>query len=293
MSKVLAPIRKFTENYVDDIACHSESWLDHVSHLRQFLEVIRQSGFTLSLKKCNWAQPSVKFLGSIIGSGQRRADPDKVETVKNLRIPETKKQVRQILGFLGHFQEYIPEFAKLAKPLTDLTGKQYSHRIPWGHLEQSAFEELKSRLIKATIEPIGTIDCKKPFLIMVDSCDYAVGGILTQTDENNSYRPVAFASSKLSETQRRWATIEKECYALIWSLKKFKPWIFCVPTVVQTDHNPLTYLTNTAPKNSKLMRWLLAIQEFNNVRFEFRAGKSNVAADCVSRMVYRDDQRGD
>jgi hypothetical protein len=94
--------------------------------------------------------------------------------------------VRQILGFLGHFQDYIPDFAKLAKPLTDLTGKRYSHRIPWGQLEQSAFEELKSRLIKATIEPIGTIDCKNPFLVMVDSCDYGVGGIFAQTDDNNA-----------------------------------------------------------------------------------------------------------
>ena len=87
MSKVLAPIRKFTENYVDDIACDLRSWEKRLSHLREFLEVIHQSGFTLGLKKCNWAQLSVKFLGSIIGSGQRRADPDKVGTIKNLRIP--------------------------------------------------------------------------------------------------------------------------------------------------------------------------------------------------------------
>ena len=140
------------------------------------------------------------------------------------------------------------------------------------------------------MEPIGVIDCRKPFVLMVDACEYAVGGVLVQSTELGVHRPVAFASSKLTESQRRWATIEKECYAIIWSMQKFKQWIFAVPTVVQTDHNPLTYLTETTPKNSKLMRWLLAIQEFNNVRFEFRAGASNVAADCVSRMVHRDDQ---
>jgi hypothetical protein len=116
-------------------------------------------------------------------------------------------------------------------------------------------------------------------------------GHLAQTTESGEHRPVAFASSKLTDSQRRWATIEKECYAIIWALQKFKQWIFAVPTVVQTNHNPLTYLTETTPKNSKLMRWQLAIQEFNNVRFEFRAGANNVAADCVSRMVHRDDQR--
>jgi hypothetical protein len=126
---------------------------------------------------------------------------------------------------------------------------------------------------------------------MVDACDYAVAGILVQATESGVHRPVAFASSKRSPSQRRWAIIEKECYAMMWSLQKSKQWIFGVPTVIQTDHNPLTYLTETAPKNAKLMRWLLAVQEFNNVRFEFRAGSDNAAADCVSRMVHCDGEQ--
>jgi hypothetical protein len=84
--------------------------------------------------------------------------------------------------------------------------------------------------------------------------------------------------------------IEKECYMIIWALQKYKQRIFDVPRVLQADQNPPINLTETAPKNSKLMRWLLAIQEFNNVRFEFRARVNNAAADSVSRMVYRGDQ---
>jgi hypothetical protein len=290
MGKTLEPIRTFAENYVDDVAVHSATWEKHLADLREFFSVILRSGFTLSLKKSKWARSRIKFLGNIIGSGERRPDPDKVEAVKALRVPENKKQVRQILGLFGHFQDYIADYAKIAKPLTDLTGKRYAHRVPWGSREQEAFDTLRDRLIQATLEPIGVIDCKKPFVILVDACDYATAGILVQSTDSGTQRPVAFASHKLSPSQRRWATIEKECYAIIWALQKYKQWIFNVPTVVQTDHNPLTYLTETAPKNSKLMRWLLAIQEFNNVRFEFRAGVNNVAADCVSRMVHRGDQ---
>jgi hypothetical protein len=106
-----------------------------------------------------------------------------VEAKLALRVPETKRQVRQVLGFFGHFQDCTADFARIAKPLTDLTGKRFSQRIPWGAREQAAFETLKERLVKATMEPIGVIDCQKPFVSMVDACDYVVGGILTQSTD--------------------------------------------------------------------------------------------------------------
>lgn len=290
MNRILSPVRAFTANYVDDVAVYSMEWEPHLDDIRAFLTVVRRSGFTFSLAKARWARPQVTFLGHVIGSGERRPDPDKVAAVKDLRVPETKKQVRQVLGFFGHFAEYLEGYARLAHPLTALTGKKYVGRIPWGQREQEAFDTLKERLIKATLEPLGVIDYRRPFVIMVDSCEYAVGGILVQETPSGVHRPVCFASHQFSETQRRWATIEKECFATIWALQKFKQWIFQVPTVIQTDHNPLVFLTDTAPKNAKLMRWLLAVQEFNNVQFQFRAGAQNAAADCVSRMVYPDDR---
>ena len=76
------------------------------------------------------------------------------------------------------------------------------------------------------------------------------------------------SSSKLNPTQAKWSTIEKETYATIWALKKFRKWIFGKPSVVYTDHNPITYLTDAAPKSAKLMRWALAIQEYD-VRYSW------------------------
>jgi hypothetical protein len=73
--------------------------------------VIQRSGFTLSLRKARWARSEVKFLGHVIGCGNRRANSDKVEAIMSLRVPETKRQVRQVLGFFEHFQDYIAEFA--------------------------------------------------------------------------------------------------------------------------------------------------------------------------------------
>ena len=86
-----------------------------------------------------------------------------------------------------------------------------------------------------------------------DASDYAIAGILTQKDENGLNRPIAFASRKLNETQRAWATIEKESYAALWSLQKYRNWIFGADITVHSDHNPLTYVTESAPKSAR--RW--------------------------------------
>ena len=138
-------------------------------------------------------------------------------------------------------------------------------------------------LIEAASTHLTIIDCTKPFSICVDASDYAVAATVAQQDENNRARPVAFASVKLSPAQCKWATVEKEAYAAIWALQKFHRWIFWCPVTVLSDHNPLTFLTQASPRSSKLMRWTLALSEFN-VTFKFKEGISNTAADCLSRI---------
>jgi len=91
-----------------------------------------------------------------------------------------------------------------------------------------------------------------------------------------------FFSCKLTDTQRNWATIEREAYAVLVAVRKFKHWLFISKVIIHSDHNPLTYLTESAPKSSKLMRWSLALAQFD-VEFKFRAGKMNVPADTLSR----------
>jgi len=87
-----------------------------------------------------------------------------------------------------------------------------------------------------------------------------VGACLTQPSGGRECS-VAFASCKLTATQQHWATIEKEAYAALWSLQKFKHWIFGKTVTFYSDHNPITFLTETTPKSSKFMRWALALQE--------------------------------
>jgi hypothetical protein len=88
---------------------------------------------------------------------------------------------------------------------------------------------------------------------------------------------------KLPATQSRWSTIEREAFAVIWALRKFRSWIFLSKVVGFSDHNPLSYLTEAVPKSAKLARWALALQEYN-IDFRYRSDRKNAAADFLSRI---------
>ena len=106
---------------------------------------------------------------------------------------------------------------------------------------------------------------------------------MIQWADDGSEKPIAFAWMKLSTTQSRWSTIEREAFAVIWALKTFKTWIILTRNVIFSDHNPLSFLTEAAPNGAKLTRWALALQELN-VDFRYRSGRRHAAADFLSRM---------
>ena len=130
--RILEPIREFSESYVDDMAVHSMTWPLHLRHIDEYLSTIRASGITLNLDKCEFGKPVVRYIGHLIGSGQRSPDPLKVEAIMKLKAPETKKQVRQIMGLFSHFRDYIGSFSEISKPISDLTCKNIPTRVPWG-----------------------------------------------------------------------------------------------------------------------------------------------------------------
>jgi len=97
-------------------------------------------------------------------------------------------------------------------------------------------------------------------------------------------QPLAFTSQKLSPTQAAWSMIKREAYAVTWALNKYRDLIFGTRVTVYCDHNPLQYIRECAPKSAKLLRWSLALQEFD-IEFKYQKGSCNVVADWLSRSA--------
>ena len=226
---IIQPIRDFCFPFVDDMLVCSETWPQHMSQLRSFLIEIRKSGLTLSLKKCSIAQNEVCFVGHVIGSGRHRPDEGKLAMISDLAKPKTKKDVRRMIGFFNYFHSYIPHLADLCIPFTNMLAKDKPNELMWTMVEEHAFENLKSALRDCVRANLYTDEWGKPFGINCDSSNFAVGSCLVQWDDDGREKPIAFASSKLSGAQLAWAAIEKEAYAIVWSLNKFRTWIFGSP----------------------------------------------------------------
>jgi len=288
LRQVLSPIRNIAASFVDDVAVHSSLFQQHLIDLDKFLSVVRKAGMTLKLKKCRWCHPEVIFCGVIVGSGNRRPDPQKVAAIDNIKIPQTKRQVRQILGFFNYFRDNIPNFAAKAQALTDLTKNDKSSKIKWGAKEGQSFDELKDALKLATQQPLMIIDLNKPYHLLVDSSSHTIAGVLTQWKNDQKECPIAFFSWKLSETQQKWPIVEKEAYAALKTLNRVRHWVFTSFVTLWSDHNPLTYLTESAAKSPRLLRWSLALQEYNVV-FQYRAGRSHVVPDVLTRLCENDE----
>ena len=271
------------ENFFDDILVHSASWSDHLHHVRNVLDRLKSYGLTARPSKILAGFQSLEFLGHVVGSGVLRPDESKTEKILQVSTPTTKKQVRSLLGLLSFYRRYIPGFASVAAPLTDLTKEsgRSCRSIHWTPDCASALQEIQDILSRKPVLLLPRLDL--PFVLQTDASSSGLGAVLLQEFED-SLHPVCFASRKLLDREKRYSTIERECLAIVWAVHKFVRFLWGVRFVLQTDHRPLTYLRTSNFKNSRIMRWALSLQEFS---FEVLpvSGQANVFADLLSRSA--------
>ena len=279
---LLKPVRDNNCSFVDDIATLGDSWEKHCKNYRAFLNEVRQSGLTLNLQKCEFAKPQIKFVGRIVGSGKHSPDPDKIAAVQSIKQPRTKSDVRRIIGWFSYFRAYIPHLAEYTRLLSELLRKDKPNKIAWTEREENALSILKHIVTQSVENSLASITFGKEFILHVDASNFCCGACLTQLVDGKE-APVAFASSKFTTTQQKYAAVEREAAAVIWALNKFHTWIFGAPITIYSDSNPLSYLTTAAPKSAKLTRWALAISAFNPT-FKYRKGSKQIVPDLLSRL---------
>lgn len=123
MNNVLRDASEFSAAYLDDVVIFSQSWEEHMSHLQQVLQCIRDAGLTINplLLKCAVAQGEVEYVGYVIGFGKIKPQVGKVEAIQSFPVPTTKKKVKSFLGLVGWYRKFIPHFAEYSDVLDNLT----------------------------------------------------------------------------------------------------------------------------------------------------------------------------
>ena len=267
------------EAYVDDIIPHTVTWNDHLRVLREVFERLRQHGLTAKPSKCEIGHVELDLLGYVVGRGSVKPQATKVDKILQTRKPETKKELRSFLGTIGFYQKFVDNYAKIAKPLTDRLRKGATNVINWDDESNSAFETLKSSL---TDKPILRLpDFQRQFILRTDASDGGLGAVLMQ-EYDGVNMPVMFISRKLSDTETRYSTIERECLGLFWATKRLHVYLYGTEFVLETDHQPLAFMNRTKISNDRVMRWALHMQMY---RYQIRIvkGIDNTIADFLSR----------
>ncbi|XP_040296035.1 uncharacterized protein LOC121007851, partial [Bufo bufo] len=258
VDQLLRGLQSFAGAYLDDIAIHSDTWEAHLEHVGVVLDRIRGAGLTLKPDKCHLGMGEVQYLGHRVGCGKQRPEPAKIEAVANWPTPHTKTQVMAFLGTAGYYRRFVPDYSALAKPLTDLTKKKLPRQVLWSPECEVAFQALKTALVNAPV--LVTPDPNKRFIVHTDASMFGLGAVLSQIGEDGGEHPVAYLSRKLLPREVSYATIEKECLALVWALKKLTPYLYGRAFTLITDHNPLVWLNRVSGDNARLLRWSLALQ---------------------------------
>ena len=176
-------------------------------------------------------------------------------------------------------------YADIALPLTDLTKNKVLQHIEWTETQQYAFDKLKLLICYPPV--LRTPDWTRPFILRADASMYATGTSSSQefvsNNNNIEEHPIANASCKFSETQLKWSIIEKEAYDVLFGFQSYDYFLFGSKVFVYTDHNPLQYITQNAPNNARLTRWMLALQRYNFVINHVK-GQDNKVCDALSRL---------
>ena len=216
--------------------------------------------------------------------------PEKLESIKEMPPPTTPKEVKQFLGLIGYYRKFVPRFANVARPLTNLT--RFDQPFEWSDKCQASFKLLKEALIK---EPILRFpDPNKPYTLYTDASKYAWSCVLTQQythDMDNRQivvnHPITYDSGLFKGSQLNWVALTKEAYAIYMSIKKLTYYLEDAEITLRSDHLPLKRFLQRNTLNTKVNNWAVEISPFK-ITFEYIKGIKNTLVDTMSRLIALD-----
>lgn len=186
--------------YLDDVVIPSSGIEQGVERLRRFLNALIAAGLTLRLDKCVFLAERIKFLGHNVSRSGIEPGEQKVCAIREFVPPKDVHEVRRFLGLTGFFRKFVPNYARTAKPLTELLKTVGNTPFVWGEMQQGAFDALKECLCRAPV--LCLYDAGRAHEMHTDASSMGLAGILMQLKEDGKWHPVFYYSRHCTPPQR-------------------------------------------------------------------------------------------
>ncbi|GFX93314.1 retrovirus-related Pol polyprotein from transposon 17.6 [Trichonephila clavipes] len=198
--------------YMDDLLFPSQNEAEGLNKLRLVLQTAADFGLELNLKKCNFLQSKIEFLGYIIENGTIKPSPSKTQAVQNFPQPQS------FIGLTSYFRKFIPNYAQIARPLSDLLRDNV--KFKFGPTEIASFQELKNILSENPV--LHVFQQGYPLELHTDASSLGFGAVLLQKSDDGLFHPIHYFSRKTEVQQEKYSSYELEVLAIIEALKKFR-----------------------------------------------------------------------
>ena len=265
------------ETDIDDILVWGRMVEEHDEKLEKALQRARQRNLRLNPDKCKIRCTEVMYIGHPLTGDGVKPDASKLEAILEMPVPEEKHGIQRLLGMVNYVAKFAPYVSDVTAPLRELLKKDVAWH--WTERHEQSFRDIKRLLTEMSPGLLKYYGPKMPVKLQVDACKSGLGAVLVQDGS-----PIAYASRSLTETERRYAQIEKELLAVTFGCERFHQYIYAKKVLVETDHRPLIsiILKPLDKALARLQRMMLRLQRYD-IHLVYKPGKELYCADTLSR----------
>ncbi|GBG59767.1 hypothetical protein CBR_g54870 [Chara braunii] len=230
-------LNRFVVVYLDDILIFSKSMEEHVKHLEEVLQVLKEAHLHLNLEKSEFGRDSVIYLGHRLSANGLEPEATKGEVIRKWPQLANVSELRSFLGLASYYRKFVPKFYVIAHPLSRLTSKNVAYA--WCEKCETAFQALKEALVSRFVLSIA--DPNLTFVVTTDASQFGIGAVLQQ-DDGDGLHPLEYYSKRMPSHKVATSTYMRELYALRKALAHCKHYLLGRHFKVYSDHKTLQWI---------------------------------------------------
>jgi hypothetical protein len=250
---------KFVLIYLNDITVFSSSHELHLQHLKRTFLKCRRYGISLNPKKSNFTLKEGKLLGHIVSADGVKIDPKRVEAIKNMSLPRSKKDIQSFLGTINFIRRFIVNFSELTNHITAMLIKD--SEVKWTKEAKCSFNAIKEAITTTPI--LINLDFAKVFYIFSFASRDTIAAVLLQKNVDDQEQSVSFFSKVLRDVEVKYELLEKQAYSLIKSLKYFRVYILRAKVIAFIPSSSVKDVLIQPNIDGKRSKWIAKLIEFD------------------------------